>query len=62
MLPTNPDRLPPKIAKNKAPITAIGGLKANGAISPGIGDAVPGALLIIPNTAAEIPASHLQRN
>ena len=57
MLPINPARLPPRTAKNKELRTAIGGLKANGAISPGIGDAVPGALLMIPKTAAESPAS-----
>lgn len=56
ILPINPARLPPRTAKNKAPRTAIGGLKANGAISPGIGDAVPGALLMMPKTAAETPA------
>ena len=55
-LPTKPARLPPATANASARTTWRGGLNANGARSPGIGDAVPGALLMIWKTAAEIPA------
>lgn len=55
--PTSPAMEPPSTAKVSASTTLSGGLNANGAISPGIGDAVPGALLTIWNAAAEIPAS-----
>ncbi len=56
VLPTRPAVHPPSIAKNSAITTWSGGLNANGAKSPGIGDAVPGALFTIWKTAAEIPA------
>lgn len=56
MDPTRPATHPPNIAKARAPKTWSGGLNANGARRPGIGDAVPGALLMIWNAAAEIPA------
>ena len=39
-----------------ARITFTGELNANGAINPGIGDAVPGALHTIPSRDAPIPA------
>ena len=55
-LPTKPARLPPATANASARTTWRGGLNANGARSPGIGDADPGALLMIWKTAAEIPA------
>ena len=55
MLPTNPAREPPAAASTSAVATFPGGLKANGARSPGIGDAVPGALFIMPSMAAAIP-------
>lgn len=55
--PTFPARSPPSAANASAKTTFNGGLNANGARSPGIGDDVPGALSIILKTAAEIPAS-----
>lgn len=57
ILPTNPAKHPPAIANANAPSTLSGELNANGARSPGIGEAVPGALLMIPNAAAAIPAN-----
>jgi hypothetical protein len=57
VLPTNPATDPPRTAKASAQSTVIGLLNANGAKSPGIGEAVPGALFMIWNAAAEIPAN-----
>jgi len=42
MLPTKPAIIPPKIASPIAANTLRGWLKAKGARSPGIGEAVPG--------------------
>lgn len=53
--PINPATVPPTAAMAKASTTFIGSLNAKGASTPGIGDAVPGALLIIPSAAAAIP-------
>ena len=55
--PASPARQPPNTASPSAISTLTGELKANGASSPGIGEAVPGALLMIPKAAAAIPAS-----
>ena len=57
MEPIIPAIEPPMIASTIARITFAGGLKANGANKPGIGEAVPGALFTIPNAAAASPAS-----
>ena len=48
--------VPPIIAKITAKITLLAGLKPNGANKPGIGEAVPGALLMILKWAADTPA------
>ena len=55
--PTNPAKDPPIAASTIAATTLSGGLNPNGAKSPGIGDAVQGALLIMPSIAAASPAS-----
>ena len=57
MEPTNPATEPPMIASTIEMITFTGALNANGARSPGIGEAVPGALLMIPSAAAASPAN-----
>ncbi len=46
--PIYPADIPPIAEHISANITFIGLLKAKGANNPGIGDAVPGALFIIP--------------
>ena len=56
MLPAKPARVPPTAPRARAMSTLTGGLKANGANSPGIGDAVPGALFTMPSKAAAMPA------
>ena len=55
--PINPASKPPAAANAREITTVPGALNANGARSPGIGEAVPGALFTMWNTAAEIPAS-----
>ena len=55
MAPTIPARVPLMAASSSAISTFNGGLKAKGASSPGMGDAVPGALLIMPRNAAATP-------
>ena len=54
-VPTVPQMIPAAAAPQIAITTVIGSLNANGARSPGTGDAVPGALLMIPSVTAMMP-------
>ena len=56
MLPRRPAMVPPKMARAKAATTVTGALKAKGAKRPGMGEAVPGALLTMLRQAAATPA------
>jgi hypothetical protein len=52
-----PANRPPAIINTIASTTFIGSIKANGRSNQGIGDTVPGGLLIILKCAAESSAS-----
>jgi hypothetical protein len=53
--PANPHAIPHSADNARTMHSLIGSLKAKGTSIPGIGEAVPGALLMIPKDAAIIP-------